>query len=174
MQMEIDLTELDPDGVRVAETFMGEQLATGNGDRVEPLRADIEAWVRPEKGLARATGRISARVRGECDRCLKATEVEIVGEFDQRYVWGAAAAEESEAEVDPSELDIELLETPRLDVQELAREQFELNAPMHLLCTETCLGLCPVCHANRNEVACGCEADEIDPRWDALKSLKLN
>jgi uncharacterized protein len=174
MQMEIDLTELEPDGVRVAETFATGQLVTGGDDRVEPLRAEIEAWVRPEKGLARASGRIRARVRGECDRCLKPTEVDLVADFDQRYTWDASAVESGEAEVDPSQLDIELLESPRLDVLALAREQFELAAPMHIVCAESCRGLCPVCHADRNEVSCACEADEIDPRWDALKNLKLN
>lgn len=175
--MEIDLTQLEPDGVRVHETFVGEQLAGGadSEDRIAPLQAELDAWVRPAKGLARATGSIRARVRAECDRCLKPIDVDIEGEFDQRYAWeGAPDAPPDESEVDPSELDIERLEGQVLDTAALAREQVELNAPMGLVCEEACRGLCPVCRADRNTVACGCETTETDPRWDALKNLKLN
>jgi uncharacterized protein len=173
--MEIDLTQLEPEGVRVREAFDAGDLDSGTKERLEPSRADIDVWVRPVEGLVRATGTIAATVRAECDRCLKSIELGISGRFDQRYRLGGPAPDaEAETEVDAGDLDIETLERPVLDLAALAREQIELHAPMNVLCDAACKGLCPVCRADRNRVACGCETTTTDPRWDALKDLKLN
>ena len=43
--------------------------------------------------------------------------------------------------------------------------------PATLLCREDCAGLCPQCGADLNAGPCGCEQEEHDPRWDALKSV---
>ena len=175
--MEIDLTQLEADGARVEESFGPEGLwAEGGTDRYEPLGAELSAWVRVERGRARATGTIRARVRAECDRCLKPVEAEVAGEFDQRYAWGGTgdAPRGEETEVDPSELDLERLAAPVVDTRELAREQIELNAPIRFLCRADCAGLCPVCRTDLNVASCACEVETTDPRWDALKILKKN
>lgn len=173
--MEIDLTQLEPEGVRVGESFGPEELRGGDGaDRFEPLGAELTAWVRPEGGRVRASGSIRARVRAECDRCLKPVEAEVAGEFDQRYLWGARGEATPETEVDPAELDLERLPEPLLSTRDMAREQVELLAPIRFLCSEECAGLCPVCRADLNLGSCGCETEPADPRWDALKELKKN
>jgi uncharacterized protein len=52
----------------------------------------------------------------------------------------------------------------RLDMAEMLREQVILAGPMHPLCREDCLGLCPVCGQNRNQQLCGCrEPREANP-----------
>jgi uncharacterized protein len=172
MQMEIDLTQLTPEGVRVREAVAAADLA-GNGatERGVPVRAELTAWVRPDAGGVRATGEIDATVRAECDRCLKPVEVDVTGAFDQRYVWSAAEVE-AESEVEPDALDVELLETPVLDTRALAREQLELNVPIRIVCSEDCAGLCPICRIDRNVATCACESTPADPRWEALKKLK--
>ena len=64
------------------------------------------------------------------------------------------------------------LEGNEIDLLELAAEQILLTLPMRILCDEACAGLCPTCGANRNAgTACDCQP-EIDPRWQALASLK--
>jgi uncharacterized metal-binding protein YceD (DUF177 family) len=172
MQMEIDLTQLTPEGVRVRESVAAADLA-GNGatERGVPVRAELTAWVRPDAGGVRATGAIDATVRTECDRCLKPVEVDVAGAFDQRYVWSAAEVE-AESEVEPDALDVELLESPVLDTRALAREQLELSVPIRIVCSEDCAGLCPICRIDRNVAACACESTPTDPRWEALKKLK--
>jgi uncharacterized protein len=55
-----------------------------------------------------------------------------------------------------------------VDLREALRESVVLACPQAPLCGEDCLGLCPVCGVDRNEIACTCAEEEHDPRWDAL------
>jgi uncharacterized protein len=41
-----------------------------------------------------------------------------------------------------------------------------------MLCREDCKGICPECGIDRNTGECSCVADDIDPRWAALKNFK--
>jgi uncharacterized protein len=172
--MEIDLTQLEAEGVRVREAIGPRELGSGDqSGRVEPLRAELSVWLRRERGSVRATGELAAAVRAECDRCLKPLEVEVAGRFDQRYVWGdAGEAGAEETEVELAELDVDRLAGPVLDTRDLAREQLELAVPIRIVCSEGCKGLCPVCGADRNATDCGCEASATDPRWAALEDFK--
>lgn len=172
MQMEIDLTQLESDGVRVREAFGPDELGGPDASRLEPLRAELAAWVRPERGAVRATGDLAASIRAECDRCLGPVDLDVAGRFDQRYVWGAVDAGAEEHEIGAADLDVERLSGTTLDTRDLALEQIELAAPIRIVCSDACLGLCPECRANRNTTDCGCETAPVDPRWDALKNLK--
>ena len=62
-----------------------------------------------------------------------------------------------------------------------------MSIPQHFLCTEECLGLCPVCGQNLNHGTCNCqtedggdeatEASEATPEaspWSGLDTLKLS
>jgi uncharacterized protein len=42
-----------------------------------------------------------------------------------------------------------------------------------VVCGEDCKGLCPKCGANLNRETCDCEKDWEDPRFAALKKLKI-
>lgn len=138
------------------------------------MRVEISAWVRPEGSVVRVTGEIDATAAAECDRCLKPLELALNGSFDQRYVREAAKSgvDVDETELDASDLDIEELPSGVLDIHDLAREQVLLLAPMHVLCSESCAGLCPTCGGDLNTTKCACEAEQIDPRWEALKRLQ--
>jgi uncharacterized protein len=48
-----------------------------------------------------------------------------------------------------------------------------LEVPIKNLCRADCRGLCPVCGADRNAVACGCEPPRGDPRWGALGGVSF-
>lgn len=182
--MEFDLTHLDADGARVNEEFGADVLAAGGDDeRFAPLGARLTAWIRPERGGARATGDLVGSLRAECDRCLKPLEVDVAAHFDQRYEWGegrpaagrpVAPDADEEHEVPAEELDVERLEAPVLDTAALAREQFELAEPVRVVCSEDCKGLCETCGVDLNSVDCGCAPAPGDPRWDALRNIKLN
>ena len=39
------------------------------------------------------------------------------------------------------------------------------------LCKDSCLGICPTCTVNRNEIQCTCAQSYIDPRWKALAEV---
>ncbi len=70
--------------------------------------------------------------------------------------------------------DREWFDGKTIDLDPIIREQVLLALPMNLLCRETCRGLCPTCGQNLNEKQCDCEREVVDPRWMALKDIKLN
>lgn len=62
-----------------------------------------------------------------------------------------------------------------LDLDELIREEAILNFPQKTLCKEECLGICPDCGKNRNEMTCDChESEAVDLRFAGLKELFEN
>ena len=58
-----------------------------------------------------------------------------------------------------------------LELDDLLESEVILAAPTKHLCGENCRGLCPVCGKNLNRGECGCTADTVDPRLEALKNL---
>jgi uncharacterized protein len=70
--------------------------------------------------------------------------------------------------------DEEWFDGKRIDLDPILREQVLLALPMSLLCAESCRGLCPVCGENLNLKDCRCERKVADPRWMALKDIKLS
>lgn len=82
----------------------------------------------------------------------------------------------------PSDLEAEAEETDEIkyfcehdnyvDITKDLEELILVNLPMKPLCRPECLGICPVCGANRNEIQCGCEVGEVDPRLAVLKTWK--
>ena len=62
------------------------------------------------------------------------------------------------------------LESSRLDLDELARDDIFLSLPTKFLCREDCKGLCPRCGQNLNEGPCSCKKS-VDPRLEGLLQL---
>ena len=46
-----------------------------------------------------------------------------------------------------------------------------MNLPGRFLCSEDCKGLCPKCGADLNLGDCGCDKEDIDPRWADLQKI---
>lgn len=117
-------------------------------------------------------GTIEARVTLECDRCLRPVERELGFRFSDVFVPPDSYTEEKETELKAADLDVAILDGDRLDLAEVVREQILLNLPEQVFCSEGCRGLCPRCGADLNDGACGCQVEETDPRWAALKGLR--
>jgi uncharacterized protein len=139
------------------------QLYTSLG----PVAADVSAH--------RAGGKIlvSVAVRSEfslpCSRCLEETGLAISGEMRYLFVSrGALAAEDGD---DAEIIEIDAFDA-EIDLAPCVWEVLVLNLPERVLCREDCLGLCPVCGADRNAVDCGCGADTTDPRLEVLRGLE--
>ena len=71
-------------------------------------------------------------------------------------------------------LDYGFLEGDSVDVSVLVQEQLLLSVPVQPLCREDCQGICQRCGADLNREACRCAESEVDPRFAALKKLKLS
>ncbi len=134
--------------------------------------------------------RLAARTRAElscpCGRCLEPVALAVPVDFQLTLVPAErqepAPAEEEGAEdgrsrvagsFDAEEADEEPITGKVLDLDAMVREQILLALPPYPVCSEGCRGLCPVCGANLNDRDCGCDRHVPDPRWDALRKLKL-
>jgi DUF177 domain-containing protein len=131
------------------------------GSRVRP-RAETHVTGIIES-LAHTTvqfkGTVTAPWEGECRRCLGPAVGDLTVEVHELF------------ERAPESDDIYPLQADRLDLEPLARDALYLDLPQAPLCMADCQGLCPECGADKNTVDCGHVADDIDPRWDALRGL---
>jgi uncharacterized protein len=108
--------------------------------------------------------RFESELDGPCMRCLEAAGHTVV--VDAREVDQPGGGEE---------LDSPYLQSDELDLKSWARDALALALPSQIVCREECLGLCAVCGENLNEAGPehGHER-EPDPRWAALRELKLD
>jgi uncharacterized protein len=107
------------------------------------------------------TGTLSGTMEFRCARCLK----EFSQDFraDVRELFAHAASEEE---------DQYPIADGVIDMEPMARDALLLQVPFSPLCRPDCLGLCPRCGGDRNLGECSC-GPEVDPRWAALSSLRL-
>ena len=108
------------------------------------------------------TATVRAPWSGSCRRCLGVAVGEVTASVREVYE-PTSDGEETYA-----------LDGSRVDLAPLVRDAVLLGLPPAPLCDEGCLGLCPVCGANRNEDRCSCDASPPDPRWAALDALREN
>ena len=107
--------------------------------------------------------RFDTALEGPCMRCLEDAGHEIG--VDAREIDQPGGGEE---------LDSPYLDDQQLDLRAWARDALALALPAQIVCSADCLGLCSVCGENLN--LAGPEhahEREPDPRWAALRELKL-
>ena len=129
----------------------------------QPLEARLRAH-EAGSGEIVVTGRLKGHRSEPCRLCLDPVGLEL--ELEIVMVFGDAA--ESGGEIRP--LDPAVV---KLELDEAVREEILLNVDRFVDCGPDCKGLCPDCGVNLNDETCDCTLDEPDPRWDALRSLKI-
>jgi uncharacterized protein len=118
------------------------------------------------------SGHVDSRAQVECDRCLQPVEAPVSADFTLEYITGSEYESSEVAELTEAEMSVAVFDGEGLDVDEIVKEQILLAVPTRMLCREDCKGICPECGIDRNTGECSCGADNIDPRWAALKNLK--
>ena len=167
-----------------ADTFDLGQLAlsSGEGRRLElevPFQSfdfggqsyvPREAAVPAVLDLARTTHGWSLRLRGEvalegpCMRCLETAKQTVA--IDSREIDQPGGGED---------LSSPYLTEDALDLTAWLRDASALALPAQIVCREDCLGLCVVCGENLNSAGPEhAHEPEPDPRWAALRELKLD
>jgi uncharacterized protein len=131
----------------------------------------VSGKVRQAGRRAHVSGRVSARLQVDCDRCLKPIELPVDSAFDLEYVTPEDYQAQQADELTEEDLDLSTFDGEVIDVDELVVEELLLAAPDHVLCSENCKGICAACGADRNSVECDCEKEAVDPRWAGLKEL---
>ncbi len=108
-----------------------------------------------------------------CQRCLEPLVEAVEQPLQLLLLPGAQSPKGAEHALAEEELGVvEVDEDDEVDLRPLLIEQIQLNVPMKPLCRPDCAGICPSCGASLNAGPCGCDKDEIDPRWTALQAFK--
>jgi len=135
-----------------------------------PIHAVIDLWI--DDGVIRSQGSFEGDVTLECFRCLRPVDYKFAKQFEAGFLTSDSEEESVESELSSTDMDLSVLLTEELDLEEVVREQLLLALPDSVLCQDSCKGICPRCGKDLNESACECDSNEIDPRWKGLESLK--
>jgi uncharacterized protein len=107
--------------------------------------------------------RFDTALAGPCMRCLEDAGQDV--RVDSREIDQPGGGEELESPY---------LDEGQLDLRAWARDALALALPTQIVCRDDCLGLCPVCGENLNRAGPEHQHErEPDPRWAALRELKL-
>jgi uncharacterized protein len=118
------------------------------------------------------SGTLRAEVTATCARC--AEDFSVASERDFRFVLAPRSVGDLNGKhINAEDLEFSLYEGDAVEVSPLLREQLLLALPTRPLCQEGCRGLCPQCGVNLNLKTCACSAEKLDPRFEALRALKL-
>ena len=132
---------------------------------VEPERVPVVLDVSKMTGAGLAMRlRFSAALVGPCMRCLGPAGPAF--EVDAREVNQPGAGDELQSPY-VNEEDV-------LNLAGWARDAYVLALPQQLLCRPNCAGLCADCGADLNSDPDHAHEREPDPRWAALRGLKLD
>jgi len=136
------------------------------------LEKDFGATVRliPQDGGCLIHGRIHGTVMVSCDRCAGSARVVMDLDFDAFLTLDEELKEEINADSirmgQDGVIEIELATT--------LWEEFVVALPVKPLCKDDCKGLCSHCGKDLNKEECDCETELLDPRFAALRNLKVN
>jgi uncharacterized protein len=107
--------------------------------------------------------RFDAELEGPCMRCLEPADHAV--DVDAREIDQPGGGEE---------LSSPYFEEGLLNMRAWARDALALALPTQIVCREDCAGLCAVCGENLNHSPDHAHEREPDPRWAALRELKLD
>ena len=170
--MRIELEKLQGGKGGFAHVYQPEELNPVD-ERVSLTQpAEVKGNVKLAGHEVFVSGHVETRAQLECDRCLKLVELPVSADFALEYITGSDYESSSTAALSEEELAVSVFDGQSIDVDEIVKEQILLAVPTRMLCREDCKGICPECGIDRNTGECSCVADDIDPRWAALKNLK--
>jgi uncharacterized protein len=170
--VQVRFNEISPYGSRFELTVIESLVAQRDFAIKGPLQAHCELRREGEAKVG-MQGYLQAVVTLVCDRCLGDYDVQVDTDFQLLFeVESEASWRLKEVECTTTDLDIEVLEEPVIDLDDVFRQQIYLALPMKNLCAETCKGLCPRCGANLNGMHCSCAAEDNRSPFAGLARLK--
>ncbi|HUO25100.1 MAG TPA: DUF177 domain-containing protein [Candidatus Aquilonibacter sp.] len=179
--MFFDLKELELHPIDFAEEFLPNVIDLGADVRqLTPIasrgRAElVEEHHGKHKVIKdiRLRGRLAATLELTCARCLEPVRQDISREFELLYRPRGSDAGRDELSVTDAEAEIGYYQGEGLQLEDVLREQVLLAVPLKVICREDCRGLCPHCGKNLNQEQCSCAGPTEDPRWAALKEIRV-
>lgn len=181
------IADITDEGLSLSGDVTADELGLAETDAVlkGPLAVGLD--LRAVEGTVCATGVVEGTAVRQCVRCLKDFEAPIafsvrVAYQRERPALSTAKREDlrkkktapaAEAEAEDLNDDIYQYAGDHLELAPMLREQVILAAPMHPLCQDECLGLCPRCGKDLNEGPCQCPAESKGGPFEVLRTLKL-
>jgi uncharacterized protein len=158
-----------------------EQLTpSARGEQDTPVRSEAERATEPvlsgsvrlmnTQGGVLVQGRLHTQAVLSCSRCLEPVAVPLDVELEEIFTPTIDILTGRPIQSEEEDRALWIDDRHLLDLSEVLRQDTLLVLPMHVLCREECLGLCPVCGQNLNQGSCGC-TPEPDARWAALLDL---
>ncbi len=138
---------------------------------VRPL--DIHLSIAREYDHIRVSGNVATAVGMGCSRCLVETVHDVVSAFTIVYSKDAGLKQdEEEVELAEEDLISVTYEGDEIDFTSEITEQVLLAIPLKPLCREDCRGLCGNCGTDLNVAECGCDRQDVNLKFNALKNFK--
>ncbi len=116
---------------------------------------------------------VTAQVSQDCSRCLAESSHTLDLEIDEEYFPEIDGRTGRRMSPPPDWEGLYIGADNLLDLAEAVRQAALGILPLKPLCKLDCNGICDRCGVNRNHNECGCYAEDIDPRWAALRSLMV-
>ena len=136
---------------------------------LEPLAGSVRLMRTQHSVFVR--GRLESRLEIECSRCLDPAELGVRFEVEAEYFPEVDIHTGAGLPKPDDDLAFTIDPNHELDLTEAVRQHLLLEMPMHVICKETCKGLCARCGADLNDGACECPSEVEDERLSVLKAL---
>jgi uncharacterized protein len=162
MGLEVDLSEeRDRFDINQLDCFLSKDVIIHGNLRLVKRDGYFDGMVKTELTLT-------------CSRCLEPYKFNVDTKVSAHYVpQQSGESGNVEHELHEEDIDLEVYQDGRINLQQAIHDQIILSAPVMALCSEDCKGLCATCGINKNNDDCQCgEEQKIDPRLAILKSIK--
>jgi len=171
--MRIELERLEELGGKFSRVYEIDELPLDDTELrlLEP--AEVRGRIRREGEEVELRGELRTKLEAACSRCLKPVVVPINARFAERFVPAVSWRAEEQHELLEVDLNLAVFDGEAIELDDLVREEILLDLPGHVLCSDDCKGLCPICGSDKNLASCDCDSREIDSRWEKLENLRF-
>jgi len=145
-----------------------------------PIYVDLRLQAVAEGVLV--SGEVRAEAIGECTRCLEPVSFDVDESFTELYNYeidprqGSRKSKDSRESKESKEIEVGdedeefWMQGDLIDIEAPIRDAVILNMPVHPLCSEDCLGLCPGCGLTWASLPEDHEHPVTDIRWAGLEN----
>jgi uncharacterized protein len=116
------------------------------------------------------TGTATARVTGECARCLDPISWDESVDLEELFTYPETDARGSLVPMSEEDEELQVVDDT-VDLESPVRDAIVLGMPLAPVCREDCAGLCAQCGIRLDEQP-GHAHEDLDPRWAALAELR--
>ena len=152
------------EGINEFEEIVPSEKYDLNESEFYPNSLSLKIFVDRLESLFRFKISASTEAVFSCDRCLENYKSGFNGNIEHLFQLGHSELDSDEIEYLPNN-------SKEIDLSKTIQDVFILNRPIQLLCKKKCKGLCISCGVDLNKKSCNCQEDNIDPRFEKLKSL---